>query len=160
MQNEELLDDYQFEPQAESDIELVTASTGQRLVNYIVDNIVVRLLLFLFVSIVDQTQFLARAADDFLLLFILAIIGLLIGYYWVGEFVWGRTVGKLLTGTKVVTDEGYRPSALSVLGRTFARIVPFEAFSIFFDSDRLMWHDTWAGTMVVDVNKSVLPSEE
>lgn len=41
----------------------------------------------------------------------------------------GRSIGKFITGTKVVTLEGEIPTANVFLKRSFCRIIPFEAFS-------------------------------
>lgn len=69
-------------------------------------------------------------------------------YYLPLEALTGRTVGKLVTGTKIVTEEGGKPSFGQVLGRTLSRLVPFEPFSIFRREGR-GWHDTWPGIYVV-----------
>ena len=68
--------------------------------------------------------------------------------YFVMELVFGRTVGKIVTGTKVVRADGSRPSAGQIIGRTLSRIIPFEAFS-FFSSPCVGWHDSLSGTRVV-----------
>ena len=44
-----------------------------------------------------------------------------------GEF--GRTVGKLVSGTRVVTESGDKPTTLQILQRTLSRMVPFEGES-------------------------------
>jgi uncharacterized RDD family membrane protein YckC len=72
-------------------------------------------------------------------------------YYMVGEALFGRTVGKLVTGTKVVDIGGGNPSVLQVLGRTAARFVPFEPFSYLGDTNG--WHDRWSRTRVVRVRR-------
>ena len=67
-------------------------------------------------------------------------------YYFVSEVTTQRTIGKLATNSLVVDEYGNKPSASTFLGRSFARIVPFEAFSCFSDRG---WHDTWSKTYVV-----------
>lgn len=47
-------------------------------------------------------------------------------YYLVLEGLWGRTVGKFLTGIRVVTDTGGRPGFWRIFGRTVLR--PLDAF--------------------------------
>lgn len=71
-------------------------------------------------------------------------------YYVPQELLFGRTLGKLVTGTKVVNEQGGKPSAGQVLGRTFSRFIPFEAFS-FFATDARGWHDSIPKTFVVKV---------
>jgi uncharacterized RDD family membrane protein YckC len=74
----------------------------------------------------------------------------MLAYYIFFEAVFGRTPGKMLTGTRVVTVDGGTPSFTQILGRNLARYVPFEPFS-FFGDDAVGWHDSWSGTRVVKV---------
>ena len=85
---------------------------------------------------------------------ILTAIGAVL-YYTFFEGVFGRTLGKLITGTKVIDLNGKRPAFATILGRSFVRIVPFEPFS-FLGSDR-GWHDRWSDTRVVDMRKPPIP---
>ena len=73
-------------------------------------------------------------------------IGAMFGYYLLFETLTGRTLGKLITRTKVIADTGGKPNFMKVLGRTASRLVPFEAFSFLGDNG---WHDSWSGTRVV-----------
>jgi uncharacterized RDD family membrane protein YckC len=75
-------------------------------------------------------------------------IGLIIVYYLFFEGLFQATPGKMITGTRVVALDGSRPSFPQIVGRTFARFVPFEPFS-FFSSTSEGWHDRWSGTRVV-----------
>jgi uncharacterized RDD family membrane protein YckC len=54
----------------------------------------------------------------------------------------------LITGCKVVNEKGGRPSFGQILGRTFARLIPFEAFSFLGTTGRGL-HDSVAKTFVV-----------
>lgn len=67
-------------------------------------------------------------------------------YYFISEVTTQRTIGKLATSSVVVDEYGNKPSASTILGRSFSRIVPFEAFSCFSERG---WHDTWSKTYVV-----------
>ncbi|WP_312765338.1 RDD family protein [Epilithonimonas sp.] len=58
----------------------------------------------------------------------------------------GRSLGKLITGTMVVNENGGLPTGNDFLKRNFSRIVPFDALS-FFGSNG--WHDSWSDTKVV-----------
>ena len=71
-------------------------------------------------------------------------------YYFLLERLLGRTLGKLVTGTKVVTRDGGRPTALQLIVRTAVRFVPLEALSLLDDHPR-GWHDLWSGTRVVRI---------
>lgn len=76
-------------------------------------------------------------------------------YYMCMESLFGRSVGKLITGTKVLGTNGLKPSFGAILGRSWARMVPFEPFSFFGEHG---WHDSWSGTQVVDVRKPKVPA--
>lgn len=78
------------------------------------------------------------------------IIGtpIVLGYYIIFEALSGRTLGKLVTGTKVVNEAGLNASFGQILGRAFSRIIPFEAFS-FLGREGRGWHDSIPKTYVV-----------
>lgn len=73
---------------------------------------------------------------------------ILLFYYVILEAATGRTLGKLITGTKVVNEDGGAPSIGQIIGRTLCRCIPFEAFS-FLSSDARGWHDRIPKTYVV-----------
>jgi uncharacterized RDD family membrane protein YckC len=66
------------------------------------------------------------------------------------EVAFGATVGKLITGTRVVSADGGSARAGQVIGRTFARIIPFEPLSFLVGDTTTGWHDSLSGTKVVD----------
>lgn len=78
-------------------------------------------------------------------------LGVLLLYYIAMEGFFGFTVGKLITGTRVVTENGGKPRWGQIVGRTFARFIPFEPFSVLFANDkkRRGWHDSLSRTWVV-----------
>src|SRR5262245_27538754 len=103
------------------------ASRGLRFANFVIDWIAV----YLFSFIVGILLALARVpilneptALDSLMLGI--AVWLL--YYVPLETAFGRTLGKLITRTRVVTEDGEPPNILTVIGRTFTRLVPLEPF--------------------------------
>ena len=75
-------------------------------------------------------------------------LGIVLMYYVPLEASMGRTLGKLITGTKVVNAVGGKPSFIQVVGRTLCRFIPFEAFSFFFGEGR-GWHDSIPKTYVI-----------
>ena len=86
---------------------------------------------------------------DFLLEY---FIGFVLGtiYYSIFEGLTGRSVGKLITKTKVVNEEGEKASFDSIIRRSLCRYIPFEALS-FLGSDAIGWHDTLSKTRVVEI---------
>ncbi|MFN8206847.1 MAG: RDD family protein [Bacteroidales bacterium] len=69
-------------------------------------------------------------------------------YYSTLEFAFGRTIAKYITKTKVVDENGRKPSIGKILIRTLCRFIPFEAFS-FLGSDNIGWHDEISKTRVI-----------
>jgi uncharacterized RDD family membrane protein YckC len=69
-------------------------------------------------------------------------------YYIAFEGATGCTLGKLVTRTRVVDESGGPASFGQIVGRTFSRFIPFEAFS-FLGQDARGWHDSITGTYVV-----------
>ena len=72
-------------------------------------------------------------------------------YYGAFEGTIGRTPGKLIFGTRVVTNTGAEPSFGQAIGRTLSRFIPFEPLSVLFstDGEAVGWHDSIARTKVI-----------
>lgn len=135
------------------------ATQGKRFLNLILDNIIVQVLssvagfvigLAYGVSKVAANQ--AITADDEGQLRILGFIvglGVALGYYVITEALFQRTLAKFVTGTLVVNANGERPSFGQIVGRSFARFIPFEAFSFLGGNQPVGWHDSLSSTRVV-----------
>lgn len=65
----------------------------------------------------------------------------------------GKTLGKLITGTKAVYVNGGTISVKTAFLRGFSRAVPFCAFSAFGEPPN-PWQDKWTDTMVIDEKAS------
>ena len=61
----------------------------------------------------------------------------------------GKTLGKLITGTRAINVHGAAPTFTQLLARNFIRAVPFNALSAF-GKPCAPWHDKWSDTYVVD----------
>ena len=69
----------------------------------------------------------------------------------------GRSLGKIITGTKAVNDDGSNIGSGTAFKRGFSRIVPFEIFTAL-GSPSYPWHDKWNHTYVIDIKKSSIIS--
>lgn len=138
--------------------EIVTAGRWRRLFNLLIDYVCVMLfgMVFGFVlglalvfsgadAALDWLEQPSKARD-----YGMGIVVVFL-YYVPMEAVFGFTVGKLVTGTRVVDESGLPPSWKQAIGRTLCRFIPFEAFSVLFSTDGKVrgWHDRLAGTYVV-----------
>ena len=65
------------------------------------------------------------------------------------ESLSGRTLGKLITGTIVVNENGKKPDFGTVFKRSLCRLIPFNAISFLFNPG-LGWHDSISDTYVVN----------
>ncbi|MVM37941.1 hypothetical protein GO730_10615 [Spirosoma sp. HMF3257] len=73
----------------------------------------------------------------------------MLGYYILTELLFQRTLGKVLTKTKVVSLTGDKPSLLQIIFRTLSRSIPFEYLSYFVTVEGL--HDKLSKTRVVKI---------
>lgn len=67
-------------------------------------------------------------------------------YYFIFEYFYGQTAGKMVSNTKVISKDGSRPSAGQIIKRTFARSL---ALGNFPSDDRFAIHDKTSDTIVV-----------
>ena len=92
--------------------------------------------------------------------FIVFEIPIVLLYYIILEGIFNTTAGKCATNTTIVNERGERPDFGQVLGRTFCRLIPFEAFSFFADGAR-GWHDSIPNTYVTEsMNREDLEMNE
>lgn len=127
--------------------EVVVASNLQRLANLSVDLLFCRVLVLVLVSYNPHVFLdLMRSYGEGPVSLGLALLVLWI-YYFLFEAIIQRTPGKLVTNTVVVTEDLAKPGLLSIVKRTFSRLVPFEPFSIFTATG--IWHDAWSKSYVV-----------
>ncbi len=153
-----------YSPVMDSDVavrpeEMRVASQGKRFLNMLVDSILIHVLSWIAGFVIGvfyayfkvSTGSVITPEDEAWL----SIVGLLVGmlvfvaYFVVTETVFQRTLAKFLTGTIVVTADGRRPPFSQIVGRSFARIIPFEAFSFLGSRQPVGWHDSLSGTRVV-----------
>ncbi len=127
---------------------------GTRFLNYLLDLVVIivlNMIVGLFLGIL-----IGAFNPDLIYLFDSKAFNYLIGaiviftYFTIIEGTTGTSLGKLITGTKVVDEDGKRPTLNTVMIRSVSRLVPFDNFSFFGDHG---WHDKWSNTKVVKVVK-------
>ncbi len=70
-------------------------------------------------------------------------------YYLLCEFMFGQTIGKYFTHTKVVDLNGRPPSFWNVLIRTLLRMVPFDFISYLVYSQGI--HDKFSKTKLIKI---------
>jgi uncharacterized RDD family membrane protein YckC len=129
------------------------ASAGQRFVNYLIDIIIFYVLMFIvgiFIGIAAVAGVASTESITITILTYVFAIAFFLLYYTLLEGSKGKTLGKLVSKTKVVTEDGTPMTYNKAFVRSLSRLVPFEPLSVFFGVK--MWHDQWTNTMVVKDN--------
>lgn len=139
---------------------VVPASQGKRFLNWLIDQVFTTVVSYAAGMVLGVVYITARTnptapirPDEVtqlnLIGYALGIV-IVLTYFILTEIVWQRSLGKLLTGTRVVSADGGRPTVGQIVGRTFARFIPFDAFS-YLATDPVGWHDSLSKTRVVNV---------
>ncbi|WP_025141793.1 RDD family protein [Pedobacter jeongneungensis] len=142
----------------EIDLSYCRASSGKRLANYIIDLIVFYIILFgiyicigiLLPGILDGIndlldRLIAMVCYGFIMCLIEAVSR-------------GKSIGKLITGTKAVNLDGSDIDFGKAFTRNMIRVIPFNAISAL-SNPCDPWHDRWSDTMVVDEKKMALQTQ-
>ena len=135
------------------------ATKWARLANIVIDRIVFNLLFFVlgliggimdrifgmyyFVKFFDQLADLGRVTDIIITSILFFFYIFLIEYS-----TKGRSLGKFVTGTKVMMTDGSEPTVRDYLIRNISRLVPFDALSFLGENG---WHDSWSDTRVINI---------
>lgn len=141
---------------------MVDAGKWRRLFNWMLDYVAILLVVFvstIFAFLVGGEGALAWIEGMGFWQEQLLGIAALMAYYIVMEGLFGLTIGKWLTGTRVVDEGGGPPTWRQAVLRSLARLIPFEPFSLLFSEDGVArgWHDRLPRTRVV-MRKSTRPS--
>lgn len=144
---------------AEFETNLVQASGGKRFANYIIDVIVFYILVFITAVLwayfnPDTIDRYANSSSDITFADRLLYLCYYAIYMFFIELIFkGKSIGKLITGTKAVNEDGSNISPKTAFLRGISRAVPFEAFSAL-GSPSYPWHDKWTRTYVIDEKQS------
>jgi uncharacterized RDD family membrane protein YckC len=134
------------------------ASTSQRFCNFLIDGILVQYAMAFLGGIALGVVLLltsSEAAADYgedsspglIVITYLMILLLDLAYFTLCEKLFGgRTLGKLITGSKAVREDGTSLTWKDACLRSLSRMVPFEPFSALGGAP---WHDRWTKTTVV-----------
>lgn len=141
------------------------ASSGKRLGNYLIDRISLLLvwnyvlykpniaLLTLIYKYTNSRELLYVCVYTIAItffVFTLAIMETVTG---------GKTLGKYITGTRAINQNGSRLTAKKAILRCLCRLVPFDVFSAL-GNPSYPWHDRWSKTYVIDESRTSLPPPE
>lgn len=141
------------------DNHFVYATQGQRFLNWLIDNVLIRfglnyvsglaagaLLAMLFPEFMTRIAYGENQAGLYLIVFIVIALDYIFYYTLCEKLFRGYTLGKLITGTRAIRQDGGELTFKNALLRSLSRCVPFEVFSGF---STLTWHDSWTDTIVI-----------
>ncbi|MDR2122249.1 MAG: RDD family protein [Flavobacteriaceae bacterium] len=128
------------------------APKGLRLANYIIDLIAFYIFMFIFMATlgfflgITGNESLVPIFEDVLLVRLLIVVFYVVFMLTTEAAFGGKSIGKIITGTKVVTEYGEKPTIRNFAIRNLYRLVPFDMLSFL---DKVGWHDKWSNTRVV-----------
>lgn len=117
--------------------ESIKASKAKRCIHFVIDSIIIAVAYILFFKNTENLYAISIIFKGVFLQFL---------YYFILEYTFKTTIGKLYTGTKVVNQDGTVSHA--IFFRTVCRLIPFEPFSFLFGKQG--WHDQFSKTIVID----------
>lgn len=135
------------------------AQKGIRLANLIIDRAIITIIFFAFGVIaaliynLTNNDFLLKIVykmseiNRFLDILITSLIYFMYTFL-IEYFTKGRSIGKYITGSKVICIDGTEPTFNDYLIRNISRIVPFDALSFLGENG---WHDKWSETRVINI---------
>jgi uncharacterized RDD family membrane protein YckC len=132
------------------------ASQGQRFFNFLIDNVVIRIALAYVTGLAVGYMLMAFFPDlvyslsnNKTLLYLVSVLIVFIDYllyYSLSEGLFkGITIGKLITGTKAINEDGKELSLKQAFLRSACRLIPFEPLS----GLGTPWHDSVTNTIVI-----------
>ncbi|CAM3334144.1 RDD family protein [Empedobacter stercoris] len=132
------------------------ANKGIRFLNFIIDYVSIILVTMLFFGMIATIIVLINPESNILYQLeninplldriITAIFYILLIF--LSEFLTkGRSLGKLITGTKVVMIDGSEPTTKDYFNRNLCRLIPFDVLTFLGENG---WHDKISNTTVVN----------
>lgn len=131
-----------------SDFERHLTPKWKRFVHFVIDFYMIYLILFWKLP-GSRLEALLAPVDKSWVNIVLPYFAVLVLYLLL-EYSTGRTLGKFITGSKVISTLDEKLSFGQVALRTICRLLPFEPFSFLFAGSG--WHDNWSNTAVVDAS--------
>ena len=132
------------------------AAVGLRFANFVIDTLLFYVFFLIVVMLFGITAAISSSSDKITpffstnggaMVFYLSMAVLMVVYYSVIEgSTKGRSLGKLITRTVAIRDDGGAITWRDAFLRSLCRIIPLEVLSAFGGNP---WHDTLTGTRVV-----------
>jgi uncharacterized RDD family membrane protein YckC len=134
------------------------ASTFKRIINSVVD-MTTFFIIWIILSVVlmilgFNKEYTDETRESLPIAPFIILIPTFWGYYIITEYFFQKTLGKLITKTKVISTKTFeKPTLLQIIGRTLSRSIPFEYFSFFASTEG--FHDKLSKTRVININETM-----
>ncbi|TZF99975.1 RDD family protein (plasmid) [Chryseobacterium panacisoli] len=136
-------------------VEYNKASSWMRLANNFLDFIILYVINYI-LSIISNFLYEVTSIEFFYLYsngnilwqFFIGNFNYCLYYFLMENYLDGRTVAKYITGTKVISTDGTKPTTRQIILRSLSRIVPFDGLSFLGVNG---WHDSWSYTRVINI---------
>lgn len=122
----------------------IVAGRVARFLNHIADSVVFMLLIMIVSIPMNLLNLVSEEGSPWLGLLTILVY---VFYFTLSEHYTGKTIGKILTHTKVIGRQGEKPSFQRILLRSVCRLIPFDNICVLFDKNG--WHDSFSKTLVV-----------
>lgn len=142
----ELVKEVAQENTSVQEIQDYVSSSTMRFVNFLID-FVVYIVLVLAGSLALDSVFVTTDSDLIIGIGYFMMFMIFMAYYGLSEFYFQKTAGKYVTKTIVVTKNGEKPNATTIIIRTLCRLIPFDRLSFLIVKDG--FHDRFSNTTVI-----------
>ena len=143
---EEIKTDLEGKLEEEKEFDSKKVKSGTRFLNFIIDSIAFLIVFAILGFIVG----LFYNTDNKLIIELagyILVAGEFFEYYIFMEYKFQKTIGKLITKTKVLRADGENAQIGDIIARTFCRLIPLDRLSFLFTSNG--FHDRLSNTTVV-----------
>ena len=145
------------------DYTLTQANSGRRFFNFLIDRVAIYLVWKFLLSRVNLAilikiyQYTRSEVAIYLFTYLFYIAFFVLLQATLETFAHGKTLGKWITGTRAVNQDGTPIDGRTAILRGLSRLVPLEVFSAL-GSPCFPWHDRWTKTYVINERESTLPA--
>lgn len=137
----------EIEDQKKGQLDDRLSSTSDRVVHAIVDMIVFIIELLLLSFLLSFANVILGVGGLPPMILFLCVLLYYILVYSIPEFLFKKTLGKVLTGSHVLKSNGEAMTFGDALSRSACRLIPFDSVSFLMSTRG--WHDTLSDTIVI-----------
>jgi uncharacterized RDD family membrane protein YckC len=140
-------------------VDYCQAPTWKRFVNYFIDLIIIYLFMLAATIIIEMFKPGIISGRDELTQRLSFLLFYSMIMFAIETIFKGKTIGKLITGTKAINPDGSEINIQKAFIRNIVRAIPFSAISAL-GRPCMPWHDRWSDTIVIEEKKLVLQQQK